>query len=157
VTRRPRHDVQHRRYRNVDSRFATVFLCLLLAVPQMLIAGQEHAATTTPFSPGPPGKFVDITGRSGVNFRYQASHTSKKYLPETMGAGVALFDYDNDGRLDIFLVNGAPLGDPEHSSRIGTNSSRSAHNQLAPGSNPGTPTNQSLVALQQSVDFLRMP
>ena len=29
-----------------------------------------------------------------------------------MGAGVALFDYDNDGRLDIFLVNGAPLGDP---------------------------------------------
>src|SRR5207253_4940147 len=30
----------------------------------------------------------------------------------TMGSGVALFDYDNDGRLDIFLVNGAPLGDP---------------------------------------------
>ena len=29
-----------------------------------------------------------------------------------MGAGVALFDYDNDGRLDLFLVNGAPLKDP---------------------------------------------
>jgi len=41
-----------------------------------------------------------------------ASHTSKKYLIETMGAGVALFDYDNDGRLDIFVVNGAPLIDP---------------------------------------------
>jgi len=41
-----------------------------------------------------------------------ASHTSKKYLIETMGAGVALFDYDNDGRLDIFVVNGAPLADP---------------------------------------------
>lgn len=40
-----------------------------------------------------------------------ASHTSKKYLIETMGAGVALFDYDNDGRLDIFVVNGAPLAD----------------------------------------------
>ena len=55
---------------------------------------------------------MDITQKSGVNFRYQASHTSRKYLIETMGPGVALFDYDNDGRLDIFLVNGAPLEDP---------------------------------------------
>jgi hypothetical protein len=52
-----------------------------------------------------PGNFVDITATSGVRFQHLASHTSKKYLPETMGAGVALFDYDNDGRLDIFLVN----------------------------------------------------
>ncbi len=59
-----------------------------------------------------PGKFVDITQKAGVNFHYQSSHTSRKYLLETMGAGVALFDYDNDGRLDIFLVNGAPLADP---------------------------------------------
>jgi enediyne biosynthesis protein E4 len=56
--------------------------------------------------------FVDITQRLGINFQYQSSHTSRKYLLETMGAGVALFDYDNDGRLDIFLVNGAPLADP---------------------------------------------
>ena len=58
------------------------------------------------------GQFVDITRQAGINFQYQASLTSRKYLPETMGAGVALFDYDNDGRLDIFLVNGAPLADP---------------------------------------------
>jgi enediyne biosynthesis protein E4 len=56
--------------------------------------------------------FVDVTSRLGINFRYRSSHTSRKYLLETMGAGVALFDYDNDGRLDIFLVNGAPLDDP---------------------------------------------
>lgn len=56
--------------------------------------------------------FVDVTSRLGINFQYRSSHTSRKYLLETMGAGVALFDYDNDGRLDIFLVNGAPLGDP---------------------------------------------
>jgi hypothetical protein len=56
--------------------------------------------------------FVDVTRRLGVNFQYHASHTSRKYLLETMGAGVALFDYDNDGRLDIYLVNGAPLADP---------------------------------------------
>jgi enediyne biosynthesis protein E4 len=56
--------------------------------------------------------FVDVTSRLGINFQYRSSHTSRKYLLETMGAGVALLDYDNDGRLDIFLVNGAPLGDP---------------------------------------------
>ena len=60
----------------------------------------------------PPGTFTDITASSGVRFQNIASHTSRKYLPETMGSGVALFDYDNDGRLDIFLVNGAPLEDP---------------------------------------------
>jgi hypothetical protein len=48
----------------------------------------------------------------GINFLYRASHTSRKYLPETMGTGVALFDYDNDGRLDIFLVNSTRLSDP---------------------------------------------
>ena len=58
------------------------------------------------------GNFVDVTRSSGVNFQYVASHTSKKYLLETMGAGVALFDYDNDRRLDLFLVNGALLEDP---------------------------------------------
>jgi hypothetical protein len=58
------------------------------------------------------GNFVDITQQSHVDFLAQASHTSRKYLIETMGSGVALFDYDNDGRLDIFFVNGAPLSDP---------------------------------------------
>jgi hypothetical protein len=56
--------------------------------------------------------FVDITKASGVHFQHVASHTAKKYLIETMGSGVALFDYDNDGRLDVFLVNGAPITDP---------------------------------------------
>ena len=62
--------------------------------------------------PPVPGRFVDVTAPAGLQFQYMASYTSKKYLPETMGAGVALFDYDNDGKLDIFLVNGAPLSDP---------------------------------------------
>ena len=112
MTRWPKADAQHYRYRNVDSKLAIVFLCLVVSVPLTLVVGQEHGSTPTAASSGPPGKFVDITARSGVNFQYQASHTSKKYLPETMGAGVALFDYDNDGRLDIFFVNGAPLSDP---------------------------------------------
>src|SRR3984957_2591260 len=59
-----------------------------------------------------PGNFANVTSQLGIDFKYLASHTSKKYLIETMGSGVALFDYDNDGRLDIFVVNGAPLNDP---------------------------------------------
>jgi enediyne biosynthesis protein E4 len=58
------------------------------------------------------GKFVDVTTASGVHFQGQAYPTAKKYLIETMGSGVALLDYDNDGRLDIFFANGAPLTDP---------------------------------------------
>jgi enediyne biosynthesis protein E4 len=58
-----------------------------------------------------PGNFVDVTRQVGVDFLHQAPHSPRKYLLETMGSGVALFDYDNDGRLDLFLVNGAPFSD----------------------------------------------
>ena len=45
----------------------------------------------------------------GVDFVLRSSPTSRKYLIETMGGGVALFDYNNDGLLDIFLVNSGRL------------------------------------------------
>jgi len=47
-----------------------------------------------------------------MGFVHQNSATSNKYLLETMGGGVALLDYDNDGRLDVFLTNGAQIADP---------------------------------------------
>jgi len=86
----------------------------------------------------PPGKFVDITERVGINFQYQASHTSKKYLLETMGPGVALFDYDNDGRLDIFVVNGAPLSDPMTKGAIPQKTGPKYWNRLYHQKNDGT-------------------
>jgi hypothetical protein len=58
-----------------------------------------------------PGDFEDVTAKVGVDFVHQAPHSPRKYLLETMGSGVGLFDYDNDGRLDLYLVNGAPFGD----------------------------------------------
>ena len=56
--------------------------------------------------------FEDVTAKSGIRFKHEASSTSQKYLPESMGGGVAMFDYDNDGWLDLFFVNGARLQDP---------------------------------------------
>jgi enediyne biosynthesis protein E4 len=87
-----------------------VALCFLAAVAATLVTAQQHSSPIT--SPQPGETFVDVTQQLGVTFQYLSSRTSKKYLLETMGAGVALFDYDNDGRLDIYLVNGAPLADP---------------------------------------------
>ena len=57
-------------------------------------------------------QFTDATQASGIAFTHANSATSNKYLVETMGGGVALLDYDNDGRLDIFFTNGAKLDDP---------------------------------------------
>src|SRR5215469_18151706 len=56
-----------------------------------------------------PIKFEDIAGKAGVRFTTENSPTPEKHQPETMLAGIALFDYDGDGLLDIYLVNGAEM------------------------------------------------
>ena len=63
-------------------------------------------------NPDHPFSFEDITEGSGIGFQTVQSPTIQKYLIETMVGGLALLDYDNDGRLDIYLVNGASLRDP---------------------------------------------
>jgi len=52
-------------------------------------------------------QFRDVTQQSGIRFVHNNGAFGKKFLPETMGPGVAFIDYDNDGWPDIFLVNGA--------------------------------------------------
>ena len=81
--------------------------------------GRSYSAPNMPKAPPPPGPqarspltFTNLTAQLGVNFRHAASKTSHKYLLETMGAGVAILDYDNDGRMDLFFTNGAALKDP---------------------------------------------
>ena len=57
-----------------------------------------------------PGiRFEEIAQRAGLNFVTRNCATPNKNQPETMVAGVALFDYDNDGFLDIYCVNGAAI------------------------------------------------
>jgi hypothetical protein len=82
-------------------------LTALAAAPAAKLLGVTRAPTT------PPGiEFEDVTANSSIRFKHETSRTRQKYLPESMGAGVAMFDYDNDGWLDLFFVNGAKLQDP---------------------------------------------
>ncbi|HWF87287.1 MAG TPA: CRTAC1 family protein [Pyrinomonadaceae bacterium] len=78
--------------------------------------GRSYSTPDLPKTPPPPGPqarspvtFTNITAQSGVSFIHAAAKTSAKYLLETMGGGVAIFDFDNDGRMDLFFTNGAAL------------------------------------------------
>jgi len=66
-------------------------LTALAAAPCGKLLGVMRAPATPPVI-----EFEDVTAKSGIRFQHQASRTRRKYLPESMGAGVAIFDYDND-------------------------------------------------------------
>ncbi len=57
--------------------------------------------------------FEDVTNHGGIRFRHLNGASPEKYMPETMGSGGLLFDYDGDGWLDVFLVDGGSLADPQ--------------------------------------------
>jgi hypothetical protein len=74
--------------------------------PATPAAATTAAATTADF--GTP-HFTDVAHTAGLNWIHNPCRTGKKFLPETVGGGGGFLDYDRDGRLDVLLINGAPL------------------------------------------------
>src|SRR5262245_34324488 len=85
---------------------AALILALCLLAPTG--CGPRVAAVDRPASPAvaAPLRYDDVTSRAGIRFRHVNGGFGKKWMPETMGSGCAFIDYDRDGQLDLFFVNG---------------------------------------------------
>lgn len=77
-------------------------------------SGAGPAAAPTCFGSGPakpatPIRLADVTAQTGIHFVHTDGSSGRRYIMESMSAGLALVDYDGDGLIDIYLPNGAPL------------------------------------------------
>jgi hypothetical protein len=79
----------------------------------LLVAIVEISA----FQQDAPVQFLNIAEKAGIQFKHENGATPEKYLPETMGAGGLFFDYNNDGWLDVSLVNGGSFKDAGRAAR----------------------------------------
>ncbi|MFQ5741899.1 MAG: FG-GAP repeat domain-containing protein, partial [Acidobacteriota bacterium] len=74
-------------------------------------------STTLPNQEASPLRFREGAEAAGIEFRHLSGSPEKPYILESMSGGVALFDYDNDGWLDLYLVNGSTIADWEKGQR----------------------------------------
>jgi enediyne biosynthesis protein E4 len=79
---------------------------LMRAVPALLFSFLQAQSPHRP-------SFIDVAPRSKIAYKSNNSPDSRKYFPKPMCGGVALFDFDNDGRMDLFFTNGAKLPELE--------------------------------------------
>jgi hypothetical protein len=87
-----------------------VFITAAASPPQSRSARHPDLAGRRLASPSSIS-FSDVTRAAGIDFHLTCGSLEKRYIMETMCGGVAVFDYDNDGWMDIFLVNGSTLDD----------------------------------------------
>jgi len=98
-----------------------VFILRLLAVIGLVaLAGCSDKApdassptksvhSAVPDAPAGHGLFSEVAKQVGIDFRHVNGMSGEFYYPEVIGAGVALFDFDNDGKLDVLILQGGPL------------------------------------------------
>jgi hypothetical protein len=83
--------------------------CVLLVVATLWMSyvpgASKGVVAAAPARPSGPIEFRDVTKQAGIHFKHNSGAFGKKYLPETMGSGVCVLDYDNDGWQDILFVN----------------------------------------------------
>ncbi len=93
-------------------RAAAVWLSLLSLLLSLGLLGTSAAAAETAEAGAGPAspRFAERSAALGIRFSHRHFGTGEKYMPENMAPGVAVFDYDGDGRLDVYLVQGAPIG-----------------------------------------------
>src|SRR6059058_3352387 len=109
-----RHPTTMKRKTNASRvRSHAVFAGLALAIA---LVGASTAFT----APAVPSKelFADITQEAGITWRQFSGESPDRFLIETMGGGVAFLDFDNDGLLDIFFVNGGETPRAKSSSPV---------------------------------------
>ncbi len=88
------------------------FLGAALYVYAQGVATRNATPASRSTASGKPflARFTDIAAEAGLSMRFASGNeTSKKYIIEANGTGVAFVDYDNDGKLDLFMVNGSSL------------------------------------------------
>ena len=116
----------------ITRKFTNIFWFLLLVYSVSETYAQEKNVT-----------FTDVTAKAGITFKYTFGDDSYKNIIESSGSGITIFDFNNDGLMDLYLMNGTYL---EGISDPSGKKYKNSHNELYKNNGNGTFTEVSKTA-----------